>query len=62
MSKAQFTAVDLHGKKLHFVGIGGISMSSLAMIARKRGAAVTGSDSTRSRITKSIEDAGITVY
>ena len=62
MSKAQFTAVDLHGKKLHFVGIGGISMSSLAMIARKRGAAVTGSDSTRSRITKSLEDAGITVY
>lgn len=62
MSKAQFTAVDLHGKRLHFVGIGGISMSSLAMIAKKRGAAVTGSDSTRSRITAALESAGITVY
>lgn len=37
-------------------------MSSLAMIAKKRGASVSGSDSTRSRITATVEAAGIKVY
>ena len=35
---------DLHNLHLHFVGIGGISMSGLAQIAISNGAIVTGSD------------------
>lgn len=48
-------------KKLHFIGIGGISMSSLAMIAKDRGFTVTGSDRQRSDATEKLEAAGIRV-
>src|SRR5687768_8715721 len=34
----------MHGRKLHFVGIGGAGMSGLALIAKALGADVTGSD------------------
>jgi UDP-N-acetylmuramate--alanine ligase len=34
----------VNGRKLHFVGIGGAGMSGLALIARRLGAEVTGSD------------------
>ncbi len=47
--------------KLHFIGIGGISMSSLAMIAKARGFEVTGSDRQRSEATEKLEAAGIKV-
>ncbi|CAA9475144.1 MAG: UDP-N-acetylmuramate--L-alanine ligase [uncultured Solirubrobacteraceae bacterium] len=36
--------MDWHGRKLHFVGIGGAGMSGLALVARALGAEVTGSD------------------
>ena len=36
--------VMARAKKLFFVGIGGISMSSLAFVCRKRGYEVSGSD------------------
>lgn len=54
---------DLLGKlkKLHFIGIGGISMSSLAIIANERGFQVTGSDRMESDATKKLESAGIKV-
>src|ERR687896_365232 len=32
------------GRRLHFIGIGGAGMSALALVARKLGATVTGSD------------------
>jgi UDP-N-acetylmuramate--alanine ligase len=34
----------MHGRRLHFVGIGGAGMSGLALIAKALGAEVTGSD------------------
>ncbi|HEX8104659.1 MAG TPA: UDP-N-acetylmuramate--L-alanine ligase [Solirubrobacteraceae bacterium] len=40
----QRPATDWHGRRLHFVGIGGAGMSGLALVARRLGAAVTGSD------------------
>jgi UDP-N-acetylmuramate--alanine ligase len=48
--------------KVHFIGIGGISMSGLAQILRTRGYSVTGSDERRSDITDFLEKEGIPVY
>ena len=41
-------------KKIHFIGIGGISMSSLAAISKQRGYQVTGSDSAASPLTEKL--------
>ena len=49
-------------KKVHFIGIGGISMSALAMFLLKRKIVVTGSDLTRSEITDRLKSNGIQVY
>lgn len=46
---------------IHFVGIGGVSMSSLAKVMKMRGCTVTGSDSTESALTRSLEDLGISI-
>ncbi len=46
---------------IHFMGIGGISMSGLAEILLKRGFSVTGSDSNRSPLTEKLEDMGARV-
>lgn len=46
------------GAHIHFIGIGGISMSGLAQIALKNGYTVTGSDWNRSGITSELEAMG----
>ena len=43
---------------IHFIGIGGISMSGLAQIVLKDGYKVTGSDWNRSDITEKLEKMG----
>lgn len=43
---------------IHFIGIGGISMSGLAQIALKEGYSVTGSDWNKSKITEKLEEMG----
>ncbi len=48
--------------KIHFVGIGGVSMSSLALILKKQGKTVTGSDSGDGPTIQKLKDAAITVY
>ena len=48
-------------QRIHFVGIGGISMSSLAVITEKMGYAVTGSDQRKSAITEKMENGGIQI-
>ena len=56
-------AVDFTKKsKVHFTGIGGISMSGLAEILLSKGFEVTGSDSKRSKVTDHLESLGATVY
>ncbi len=45
----------------HFIGIGGVSMSGLAMILRDAGFTVSGSDRTASDITDRLEKIGIKV-
>lgn len=49
-------------KKIHFIGIGGISMSGLAEIVHYKGYEVTGSDMKSSPTTKHLEDLGLTIY
>ena len=47
---------------VHFIGIGGISMSGLAEILLSRGFTVSGSDSQSSPLTDHLESLGATIY
>ena len=53
--------LDLTGKRLHFVGIGGCGMSGLARMAQKQGAVCTGSDIGMSTAVGQLRAAGIPV-
>ncbi len=46
---------------IHFIGIGGISMSGLAEVVLSRGFHVTGSDNKESDLTRSLEKAGAVI-
>ena len=46
---------------IHFIGIGGISMSALARLLLSRGFTISGSDWHESALTKELEDLGIRV-
>ena len=46
---------------VHFMGIGGISMSGLAEILHDRGFKVTGSDRSKSSITEALSEKGISI-
>jgi len=46
---------------LYLVGIGGAGMSGLALILRRRGVAVRGSDATESETTRALRDGGVPV-
>jgi UDP-N-acetylmuramate--alanine ligase len=52
-------ADDWSGRRLHFVGIGGAGMSGLALIARRLGASVTGSDKAQSPYMTRLRELGI---
>ncbi|MBQ9767013.1 MAG: UDP-N-acetylmuramate--L-alanine ligase [Lachnospiraceae bacterium] len=47
---------------IHFVGIGGISMSALAELLHKQGFRVSGSDLKATPLTEHLRDLGITVF
>lgn len=49
-------------QKIHFIGIGGISMSGLAEIMHTNGFSVSGSDMNTSKPTKHLQSLGITVF
>lgn len=49
------------GARAHLVGIGGVSMSTLAEVLRESGAAVTGSDVKRNEATERLSALGIPV-
>lgn len=48
--------------KVHFMGIGGISMSGLAEILLDRGFTVSGSDNHESAMTKHLESRGVVIH
>lgn len=53
--------LENNSQHIHFVGIGGISMSGLAEILNFEGFKVSGSDIKDSKITDSLKKQGITV-
>ena len=49
-------------KKIHFIGIGGIGMSAIAIMLHDMGVTVQGSDSTSNANTKRVAEQGIPVF
>jgi len=54
--------MKIMGKRIHFVGIGGIGMSSIAHIASERGAVASGCDNHESRIVGGLRAKGIPCF
>ncbi len=50
------------GSKVHFIGIGGIGMSALALLLNKVNISVQGSDLGESYVTDNLKNNGITVF
>ena len=48
--------------KVHFIGLGGIGMSALALILNKIGIKVQGSDLSENYLTQTLRDRGITYF
>ena len=48
-------------KHIHFIGIGGVSMSSLAKVMHSRGVLVSGSDANKTKTTTALEELGIKI-
>ena len=48
--------------KIHFIGIGGISMSALAEICLNKGYTVSGSDMSKSSMTDKLQSQGAKIY
>ena len=57
---SKFTLSD-NTKHVHFIGIGGISMSAIARLLAERGFTVSGSDMKESSITRDLADLGIKI-
>lgn len=57
-----FDFLEDNNKKVHFIGIGGISMSGLAEILLKRGYKVSGSDRQESDMTNKLKGMGAEIY
>ena len=55
--------IDFHKPlSIHFIGIGGISMSGLAEILLEEGFTISGSDAKQSALTDSLAKKGATIY
>ena len=61
MKRFELSELD-QGAHIHFIGIGGISMSGLAQIMLKNGFHVTGSDRAPSHITEKLSALGAAVF
>jgi UDP-N-acetylmuramate--alanine ligase len=57
-----FDLINDKHKKVHFIGIGGISMSGLAEILVRNGFKVSGSDMKESSITDKLSKEGVTIF
>lgn len=49
-------------RSFYFIGIGGINMSSLALLTKKNGFTASGSDRTKTELTDRLEAGGIRVF
>ena len=50
------------GKRIHFIGVGGVGMSGIARVAHAQGHIISGSDVKCSRYTEQLEEEGIKVF
>jgi UDP-N-acetylmuramate--alanine ligase len=50
------------GDNIHFIGVGGIGMSALALLLRKINITVQGSDLSQNYMTKTLQDAGVKYF
>src|SRR5690554_5659662 len=58
----EFNLNDRSYKHVHFIGIGGISMSGLAEILISKGYFVSGTDSSNSSIVEHLKNIGARIY
>ena len=61
MENKETNTPEIRGK-VHFIGIGGCSMTGLAQILRAKGFEVQGSDRTTSPFTERLDEVGIPVF
>jgi UDP-N-acetylmuramate--alanine ligase len=54
--------IDLSGRPVHFIGVGGIGMSALAYVLAKRKLPVSGSDLRLSHITQRLQENGVHIF
>ena len=54
------TKKEIHS--VHFIGVGGIGMSGIAIVANAQGMNVSGSDLRRSTMTDKLKRLGITIH
>ncbi|WP_110988051.1 UDP-N-acetylmuramate--L-alanine ligase [Acaryochloris thomasi] len=55
-------SVDLTGRPVHFIGIGGIGMSALAHVLVQRNLPISGSDVRQSSITQKLQALGAQIF
>ena len=53
---------DYRGKRVHFIGVGGSSMSGLTALLMQEGWIVSGSDRTKSHKTDALEEKGVQIF
>ncbi len=61
LPSSPFTIQELHGKHLHFMGIGGSGITAAAQIALRAGAIISACDQDLSKTTRWMEQLGISV-
>ena len=54
--------IDENIKKIHFIGIGGVSMSGLAEVMLREGFLVSGSDSSTNPLILKLKNLGVTIF
>ena len=54
-------ACSAHGSPVFFIGVGGVMMSSLALLTARAGHPVCGSDRARTAVTDALTEGGVTV-
>lgn len=62
ISMFQFNLEEKKFNKVHFIGIGGVSMSGIAMLLKKNGFTVTGSDRSESTYLAHLREEGIDIW
>lgn len=62
MKKSVFFDAVKNAKSIFFVGIGGVSMASLARYAKASGKSVSGSDREESDATRALENEGVRIF